>query len=311
MNAFLKVPPRKPTRHTLTLFALLAALHLGGVPAAAPISTGLGGISVAQAQEQVGPVVQGPFVSERVNPTLSPEVRSLAPQDLVAPAATVREMNPRQRGDFPPDVVEFNETERVDPLLEEDRARSPIRTPAPTVSFEGISLVTGGSGVPPDPVGDVGPNHYVQMVNTSFAIFDKAGTLLTGPTNINALWAGAGGLCEPNNDGDPIVLYDPLADRWLLSQFALPGPNFALCIAISQTADPTGAYHRYEFPAAVFPDYPKFGVWPDAYYASTNDGTGVVGAYAFDRAKMLAGLPATSIKFTANKWVLRGQTSTT
>ena len=97
--------------------------------------------------------------------------------------------------------------------------------------------------MPPDTVGDVGPNHYVQMVNTSFAIFDKSGTLLTGPTNINALWSGAGGLCEANNDGDPIVLYDSLADRWFLSQFAVPSPNRALCIAISQTPDPTGAYY--------------------------------------------------------------------
>jgi len=298
-----KFRPMKSARRTvtLTLFALLASLHLEGVPANAPFRSSFIGVAAAQAQEQVGPIVQGPFVGETVHPTLSPAVRALARIRAGTSVGSVREMNLRQRGDFPLDV-EFNETDRVDPLLEKDWVRSAVRTPAPTLSFEGISFLTGGSGVPPDPVGDVGPNHYVQMVNTTFAIFNKSGTLLAGPTNINTLWTGAGGLCEVNNDGDPIVLYDPLADRWLISQFAVPGPspNFALCIAISQTADPTGAYHRYEFPAAVFPDYPKFGVWPDAYYASTNDGGGIVGAYAFERAKMLAGLPATSIKFSVS-----------
>jgi hypothetical protein len=156
--------------------------------------------------------------------------------------------------------------------------------------------------IPPDPVGDVGPNHYVQMVNVSFAVFDKNGNRLVGPTVINQLWQGQGIPCETSIDGDPIVLYDQLADRWLLSQFAVrQGPPFYECIAISQTADPTGAYYLYTFEVSDdgFPDYPKLGVWPDAYYMSTNEwGTeGSVGVYAFDRDKMLAGEPATYQKF--------------
>ena len=165
--------------------------------------------------------------------------------------------------------------------------------------MEGSAAATGFYSVPPDPVGDVGPNHYVQMVNTAFAIFDKNGNLLAGPTAINQLWQGQGNPCETCNDGDPIVLYDPLADRWLLSQFAVStGPPYYECIAISQTPDPTGAYYLYAFQIPTdFPDYPKLAVWPDAYYMSTNENSPPVGVYAFDRSNMLEGQPATYQKF--------------
>jgi uncharacterized repeat protein (TIGR01451 family) len=172
--------------------------------------------------------------------------------------------------------------------------------PSPLVNFEGIGNVNGV--LPPDTNGDVGPNHYVQIVNLSFAIFNKSGAVLFGPANINTLWSGFGGPCETENDGDPIVLYDHLADRWLLSQFAVPGP-FHQCIAISQTGNPTGAWHRYDFlySTTKFNDYPKFGVWPDGYYMTANqfDAAGWAGAgvVAFERTKMLAGLSAQMVKF--------------
>ena len=187
----------------------------------------------------------------------------------------------------------------VDPLVQEPNRESAIQTPSPDLSFEGMSRQSGGAGEPPDTIGDVGPNHYVQMVNTSFAIFDKSGNQLSGPTRINQLWQGEGNACERCNSGDPVVLYDPLADRWLLSQFAVCENPYHECIAISQTADPTGAYYLYAFEINdYFPDYPKFGVWPDAYYMSANESD--VGAYAFDRAKMLQGQPATYQKFERN-----------
>lgn len=176
-------------------------------------------------------------------------------------------------------------------------------TPNPILSFEGIGMMDQEFVfIPPDTVGDVGPNHFVQMVNVAFAVFDKNGTQLVGPTNINQLWQGQGNPCETQDDGDPIVLYDPLADRWLLSQFAVrSGPPYYECIAISQTPDPTGAYYLYAFeiPDDRFPDYPKLGVWPDAYYMSTNEASTefFVGVYAFDRDKMLAGEPARFQKF--------------
>jgi hypothetical protein len=169
--------------------------------------------------------------------------------------------------------------------------------PDPLRNFEGINNVNGLS--PPDTQGDVGPHHYVQWVNVSFAIWDKGGNLLYGPVNGNTLWDGFGGACETTNDGDPVTLYDPLADRWLMSQFALPNyPNgpFYECIAISQSGDPTGAWYRYAFgmPSNKMNDYPKLGVWPDAYYMSANQYTtssmwGGVAVAAFDRAAMLNG----------------------
>lgn len=176
----------------------------------------------------------------------------------------------------------------------------------PLVSFEGVNNVNGV--LPPDTVGDIGPNHYVQAVNLAFAIYDRQGNKLYGPANINTLWQGFGGYCESTNDGDPIVLYDHLADRWFISQFALPrfpfGP-FYQCIAVSQTPDPTGAWFRYafEYSRNKMNDYPHFGVWPDGYYMSVNQfsagslnwaGQGVA---VFERDKMLAGQPARMIKF--------------
>ena len=125
---------------------------------------------------------------------------------------------------------------------------------------------------------------------------------------MKTLWTGyvgtnAGNACATQNDGDPVVLYDQLADRWFVTQFSLPnfdnntGPSFQ-CVAVSKTGDPTGAYNLYDFQySAVINDYGKFGVWPDAYYASFNNfsATGSQGANvcAYDRAKMLAGMPAT------------------
>ena len=171
--------------------------------------------------------------------------------------------------------------------------------PVPTIDFEGIPNVNGV--LPPDTTGDVGPNHYVQWVNLSYAVFDKTGGVLAGPFNGNALWAGFGGSCEGFNSGDPIVLYDHIADRWFMSQFT--GDNHQ-CIAVSQTADPTGAWYLYDYLAdagsGFFPDYPKFGVWPDGYYYSANMFTGSFQggmAGVFERDQMLVGGPAQFIWF--------------
>ncbi len=164
----------------------------------------------------------------------------------------------------------------------------------PEQNFEGIAFT---GVVPPDTVGDVGPNHFIQMVNSAsgsdVAIYDKSGGLLAGPFALDTLVTG--GNCA-DGLGDPIVLYDRLADRWLLSEFS--GSANALCVYISQTPDPvTTGWYRYEFPTPGFPDYPKYGVWPDAYYVSTNEASPAV--YALDRNAMLAGLPAAVQRFSA------------
>jgi hypothetical protein len=166
---------------------------------------------------------------------------------------------------------------------------------------------------PPDTNGDSSMTHYIETVNSTFAIWDytQVGVwggwpkTVYGPAGINTLFTGFGGACEFTNDGDPIVLYDEHADRWLISQFALPTfplPPFSQCIAISATGNPLGAWYRYEYQFDKMNDYPHFGIWQDAYYMTINQfeydavlddlvwgGQGVV---AFNRSAMLKGAPA-------------------
>jgi hypothetical protein len=171
--------------------------------------------------------------------------------------------------------------------------------------FDGIPAT---GSLPPDTNGDVGPNHYIQIVNTSFAIYNKTGALLAGPLAINSLWSTFGGPCQTNNNGDPVVRYDGLANRWVISQFALPAGTKFECVAVSRTADPvSGGWFLYAFPmvvagTAVFPDYPKLGVWPDGYYMGTQRGFPSSGldVWAFERPKMLAGAPAKQVQFAVS-----------
>jgi len=191
---------------------------------------------------------------------------------------------------------------------------------APLATFEGISNqdnfnIFGFRVNPPDPVGDVGPNHYVEMVNLAFAVYDKQGNLLLGPVDIGALWADFAIEDCTDGSGDPIVVYDQLEDRWILSQFTTRGLSdpalpFYNCVAISQTGDPTGAYYRYAFITQedepnggyFFPDYPKYGVWTNSYIMTTRD-FGVIdrygiSVYALEKNKMIVGNPnARSVQF--------------
>lgn len=173
--------------------------------------------------------------------------------------------------------------------------------PATSANFDGMSNATAACNcLPPDTNGDVGPNHYVETVNVAFQVFNKSGTSLYGPAAINTIWQGFGGPCQVENSGDPVVLYDQLADRWVITQFAVDAAPYYECIAVSVTGDPTGAYYRYAFQTSTtsFPDYPKFGVWRDGYYMSTVEFANAQyyagpQPYAFDRDAMLAGQPAT------------------
>ena len=173
--------------------------------------------------------------------------------------------------------------------------------PAPTTSFDGTSNIDGVA--PPDPNGDVGPNNYVQWVNLSIAVYDKQGNLLAGPSPGNTPWTGmSGSSCATNNNGDPLVIYDSLADRWVFSQFAL-GNDGHQCFAISQTPDPLGPYYVYDYLITTngINDYPKMGLWPDGYYLAVrefpNSGAFTNAVIAFDRESMIQGLPAASIRF--------------
>ena len=204
-----------------------------------------------------------------------------------------------------------------DPVVQHHKGSGPIS--APLQNFDGICLPFGPpcgqpsscSCLPPDTEGEVGGTQYVQAVNTDFAVYSKTGAVLRTSTPINQLWANTNGECKIHNDGDPVVVYDQLAQRWLISQFIAtptgsPGDDqYGECIAVSTTSDATGSYYLYEFDFGtdVFFDYPKLGVWPDGYYMMANEfptnseTSSGVGVFSFERSKMLLGQPARVIFF--------------
>jgi hypothetical protein len=252
--------------------------------------------------------------------SMAPEGQESAPSGPIVVLPERFDLSPRLR-DIPP-VVSDNEglLPEIDlplPGREDVAGGGPtpnlqdwhgsINMPAPTQNFEGIHNIN--SVLPPDTQGDVGPNHYVQWVNVSYAVYDKTGSLLLGPTDGNTIWSGFGGVCETTNMGDPITIYDHDADRWMMSQFAFTTNFFGnpqcpcyQCVAVSQTPDPTEAWYRYAYswPGNKFNDYPHFGLWPDGYYATVNQFScslfgcswGGAGVAAFERTEMLVGNPS-------------------
>jgi hypothetical protein len=167
---------------------------------------------------------------------------------------------------------------------------------AALVSFDGQN----SPYFPPDCNGASGPNHFMQTINSVYAIYSKAGALLAGPTNLNLLFGSVtGATC---NDGDPIVLYDEQANRWLVVEFSICGANDYMLVAVSQTNDPTGSWHRYSFDVDDMPDYEKIGIWQDGYYMATNNSAaGKKDIYVMERTKMLSGLTAQMVGFD-NPW---------
>jgi len=139
---------------------------------------------------------------------------------------------------------------------------------------------------PPDCNGTAGPNHYMQTINTTYAIYNKSGALVAGPTSMNLLFSGVPG--SNCNDGDPLILYDDQAARWLAVEFSLCGSNDRMLVAVSTTNDPTGTWYKYSFDVDDMPDYEKFGIWQDGYYMGDNNSSGK-DIYVFERAQMLIG----------------------
>jgi hypothetical protein len=147
-------------------------------------------------------------------------------------------------------------------------------------NFDGISVNEGGGATPPDPSGAAGPNHYVNAVNAAVKIFDKSGNTLAGPISLGT-FLGSG-----TNGGDPIVMYDHLADRYFVSQFGAAANS--LVLGVSDSPDPTGAYNVYEFIFDDFPDYPHYSIWPDGYYLTANKG-GAETVFVLERDVILNG----------------------
>ena len=167
-----------------------------------------------------------------------------------------------------------------DPLAKNNRA--PFRASRELLlDFQGMNRSNSGGATPPDPTGAVGPDHYVHAVNVALRIFDKEGNSIVGPVFLGTFFG------DGNNSGDPIVLYDQLADRWFISQFRI-GTSL-IYIAISDTPDPTGEYTIYSFNTGSFPDYPHYSIWHNAYVLTANKGGQTT--YVLDRETMIAGDP--------------------
>ncbi|MEZ4857935.1 MAG: GEVED domain-containing protein [Flavobacteriaceae bacterium] len=147
-------------------------------------------------------------------------------------------------------------------------------------NFDGLASGEAGGFTPPDPTGAAGPNHYINAVNVALKIFDKQGNVLAGPTDLGS-FLGSG-----NNSGDPIVMYDHLADRYFVSQFG--AASNSLVLGVSDTSDPTGAYNVYQFILDAFPDYPHYSIWPDGYYLTANKG-GTNKVYVIERDVIISG----------------------
>lgn len=212
-------------------------------------------------------------------------------------------------------------TAQGDPLTAATNVQSSfggIPAPAIDMSFDGIGQSDAiGGGLPPDTNGDVGPDHYIQYINTDWAIYDKTTGLRIGNVEEgNTFWNGFGGPCETNNAGDPIVLYDKTAGVWVFSQFiSASNPNGSQCFAISDRADMTDpgvTFNRYQFDfAGAFNDYPHIGIWTDengdssGYYFVTHDFTFQTNPASFlgasfsvvERDAMLAGDAAEFVRF--------------
>ena len=243
------------------------------------------------------PTVYHPtFVKQAVYADVTPPLREMKLIQIRKEKNALDKEVPNKIG-----MKEFNNRVSQPFLLQEDpvwQKQDGTYLPAnatPIQNFEGIGNLSGV--YPPDTQGDVGPDKYIQVVNMNFAIYSKTGTILFGPAAISSVFAGIPAPWNGTNNGDPVVLYDQAASRWIISEFSLPSGNYAELVAVSQTSDPTGAWYRYVFQFGnKMPDYPKFGIWPDGYYLSVNQFIGGytwggVGACALERTKMLTGDP--------------------
>src|SRR6266700_4453344 len=268
------------------VFTLIALILLASA-VAIPLSGSITRSHAASSAAQAGP--HATFSAAKAFDVSRP-LRELARP--VSAHATPRTLPP-ERGPLPTDhgfagdgALQATHKPQASPLIS-----------APLHTFEGLANSDNPFQVsPPDPNGEVSPNFYVEMVNVVFAVYSKTGTRLLGPSLLGDLWSGFAVPDCTDLSGDPVVLYDQLEDRWLLSQFTTRGLTFYNCVAVSLTGDPTGAYFRYAFSTGVnFPDYPKYGLWRNMYIITTREfGPTVeygIGVYGLERDKMLAGDP--------------------
>ena len=243
-------------------------------------------------------VIPGSAENVQRNPIVTYDVR----HDVSLPLSEMARVAPPPK----PGMVEmrehraprhiFGNTSGADPVAQQEIL--PNVSTTNLLSFDAINGNQGGA-IPPDTNGSIGSTQYVLITNFDYAVYDKTdGHQILAPTRIHIIWSGFGGQCGTEDGGDPIVLWDKLAQRWLVEQLEYFSSN-QVCLAVSTTADATGSYNRYAFNfGSALPDYPKLAVWPDAYYLSVNSfGPGYGEPCAFDRSAMLAGSTAAMICF--------------
>jgi hypothetical protein len=302
MHGILRGTRRTP--RLLSMAALTAAL-------AAAICAGA--TSKGSAATATAGTAQGPTIIWDAAHDLSPPLREMA------------------QGRIPPDVEDPGDEEGEGPLAVGEGSSPdgalqsvmpPTTIPSTQVNFEGLRNednfnIFGFRVNPPDPNGEVGPNNYIEVVNLTFAVYDKSGNRLLGPVDTGTLWDDFAVPDCTDPSGDPVVLYDQFTGRWILSQFTTSGMNpdgsfnglpFYNCVAVSQTSDPTGAYYRYAFitdqdgsTSTFFPDYPKYGVWTDSYVLTSRDFGSQdeygISVYGLEKNKMVNGQPARAAHF--------------
>ena len=302
MKTLHRISKTRAFAHVRILAAVLLVLA-----AAALLFLAASPTAVAQRTGRPHPLT--PRFSTAVAFDVSPALRSMPRIARFRTFAPDTIVEPRERGEEGPKAHRVK-PHRADGALQ-------LFSPEPAIpgslqTFEGLSNldnfnIFGFRVNPPDPNGEVGPNHFVEMINLVFAVYDKAGNLLVGPIDTGSLWAGFAVPDCTDPSGDPVVLYDQLEDRWLLSQFTTSGLSdptkpFWNCVAISTTGDPTGTYFRYAFitsnpgtNSTFFPDYPKYGVWKKSYVLTSRDfgseGEYGISVYALEKNKMIDGNP--------------------
>jgi hypothetical protein len=259
------------------------------------------GSSAPTAEDAAPPVLAVPAAHFDTSPPL---------RDLVATPA-VAHRHDEDEGDYDRGVVDGARARAIDPVAQRTIAAAVAPTPIVDVESLGAGYPAGVYNYPPDTVSAVGTTQIVTIVNSSFAVWDKTGHMIYGPKPTNTIFAGFGGNCETTNDGDAKVRWDSLAQRWVVSDFSYFTAPYGACVAVSATADATGAWHRYFFQFNSPTDQPTIGVWSDAYYLQINGllpGDNLdVPICALDRAAMLAGTAATRQCFSTGA---RGGTPT-
>ncbi len=156
----------------------------------------------------------------------------------------------------------------------------------PSVDVNGLGYT---NVAPPDPSGEIGRDYYIQMINAGagarFRISDRNGETVFGPSTLQSFWDEFG----LQGAGDPIVLYDEHAKRWILTEFAPQGADHFMMV-VSATSDPLGSWYAYRFQAPSFPDYPKYGIWSDGLYVTTNEGFDPnIPVYIINKEQMYSG----------------------